>query len=85
MIMDKDVNPKNLENMLKIAGKKLNMNPEELRKQLEQGKFDNAIKNMNPQDAEKFKKVMNNPKLAEQIMSSEQAQSIYKKLMGNGK
>ena len=35
---------------------------------------------MNSSDAEKFK-VMNNPKLAEQLMSSEQAQALYKKLM----
>ncbi|NLP27051.1 MAG: hypothetical protein GX365_06860 [Clostridiales bacterium] len=80
--MKKNINPKNLDSMLKIAGKKLNMDPNTLKTQLEQGKFDGALNNMSASDAEKFKKVMNNPKLAEQIMSSEQAQAIYKKLMG---
>ncbi len=80
--MNKNINSKNLDGMLNIVGKKLNMDPNTLKAQLEQGKFDGALNNMNANDAEKFKKVMNNPKLAEQIMSSEQAQSIYKKLMG---
>ncbi|NLK70823.1 MAG: hypothetical protein GX286_05210 [Clostridiales bacterium] len=79
--MNNNINPKNLDAMLKIAGKKLNMDPKVLKTQLEQGKFDAALKNMNSSDAEKFKKVMNNPKLAEQLMSSEQAQALYKKLM----
>ena len=79
--MNKNINQKNLDSMLKVVGKKLNMDPNTLKTQLEQGKFDGALNSMNASDAEKFKKVMNNPKLAEQIMSSEQAQAIYKKLM----
>lgn len=80
--MNDKINPKNLDAMLKIVGQKLNMDPNSLKKQLEQGKFDNALNNMNPNEAAKLKQVMNNPKLAEQIMSSEQAKSLYKKLTG---
>ena len=45
--MDAKFNNSNVEALLKIAAGKLNMNPEVLRKQLEEGKFDEALKNMN--------------------------------------
>ena len=40
---------------------------------------------MNPNDAVKFRQIMNNPKLAEQLMSAPQAQARYKKIMGKAK
>ena len=56
--------------------------PEELRAQLEAGKFDSAIQRMNPGEAAKFQQAMQNPKLIEKLMSSAQAQALYKKLTG---
>ncbi len=78
----KNVDPKNMEALLKIVGGKLNMPPEQLKKELEAGKFDSAIKNMNSSDAEKFNRIVNNPKLMETFMSAPQAQALYKKLTG---
>jgi hypothetical protein len=80
--MNNQINPKNLDALLNIVGSKLNIPPETLRKQLEAGEFDKAINGMNPNDAVKFRQIMNNPKLAEQLMSAPQAQALYKKIMG---
>ena len=82
MIRLKNTNGKNIDALLSIVGKKLNMPPEQLKKQLESGQFDAAIKGMNPEEAAKFRQVMNNPQLAEKIMSAPQAQALYQKLSG---
>ena len=47
-----------------------------------QGKFDNAMKNMKPEEARKFNQVLSNPQLLEKMMSAPQAQALYKKLTG---
>lgn len=77
-----NINPKNLDALLKIVGGKLGMSPEDLRNQLENGKFDNALNGMNSNDSQAFQQVLQNPKLLEQFMSAPQAQALYKKLTG---
>lgn len=72
----------NINMLLTVMAKKLGMPPEELKKQLQEGKFDNALKTMSPQDAAKFRQAVANPQLVEQMMSSPQAQALYKKLSG---
>ncbi len=69
----------NAEPLLKAVSSKLGIPPEELRAQLEAGKFDSAIQRMNPGEAAKFQQAMQNPKLIEKLMSSAQAQALYKK------
>ncbi len=82
--MNPNINPKNLDALLKIIGTKLNVPADVLKSQLEKGQFDSALNNMNNDEAVKFKQVMNNPKLAEKIMTTPQAQELYRKLT-NGK
>lgn len=72
----------NISGLLNAVSKKLNISPQQLRAELEQGKFDNALKNMSPQDAEKFSAAIKQPKIIEQMMSTPQAQALYKKLSG---
>lgn len=78
----RSTNPQDLDALLKTVSAKLNMPPEKLRAELEQGKFDNALKNMKPDEAQKFNQVLSNPKLLEKFMSTPQAQALYKKLSG---
>ena len=80
--MDPKFNNASIDNLVKIVAKKLNMKPEVLRKQLEEGKFDAAIKNMNPNDAAKFQQALKNPSMAEKMMSAPQAQAMYNKVIG---
>ncbi|MCI7767765.1 MAG: hypothetical protein MSJ26_07300 [Oscillospiraceae bacterium] len=78
----KGTNPQNVDALLKTVGAKLGIPPEQLRRELMQGKFDNAIKNMKPDEAKKFNQVLSNPQLLEKMMSTPQAQALYKKLTG---
>lgn len=73
---------KNLDGLLNAVSKKLNMPPDKLKSELQEGKFDSALRNMSPQDAAKLNSAMQNPQLIEQMMSSPQAQALYKKLTG---
>ncbi|MBR6598824.1 MAG: hypothetical protein IKK88_00790, partial [Oscillospiraceae bacterium] len=61
-------NNMNVDALLKVVAAKLKMKPEVLRKQLEQGKFDEAMKNMKPEDMAKFQKFVKNPSLAEKMI-----------------
>ena len=77
-----NLNPKALQSLLAIASQKLNTTPEKLQKQLQDGTFDQALAGMPPKDAEKLKQALSNKATCEKILSSPQAQAIYKKLSG---
>lgn len=74
------IDPAKANELLKVVSKKLGVPPDELKKQLEAGKFDAALNGMSKSDAAKFNMVMKNPKLIEKMMSAPQAQALYKKL-----
>ncbi|MCD7727602.1 MAG: hypothetical protein LUH57_04585 [Ruminococcus sp.] len=74
------INDKQLEALLSVASKKLNTSPETLKSQLESGVFDQALSSMNKTDAERLTKALSDPKIAQKILSTPQAQEIYKKL-----
>lgn len=78
--MNENFNNKNLDAMINIVSSKLNVSPDVLKTQLQQGKFDNALKSMNKSDYNKFTQLMNNPQMAQKILSAPQLQALYKKL-----
>ena len=75
-----NMNMEQMDKLLGIVSAKLGVPKESLKKDLEQGKFDNAFKNMKPADVATFNQMVNNPKLLEKFMSTPQAQSLYNKL-----
>lgn len=77
-----NIDPKKLNGLLDAVSKKIGVSSEQLKKDLESGKFDSAISAMNKNDAAKFQQAVNNPKLVEKMMSTPQAQALYKKLSG---
>ena len=79
-----NVNPKQMDQLLKVVSSKLGVSPESLKKDLESGKFDSALKNMKPSEAATFNQMISNPKMLEKFMSTPQAQALYNKLT-NGK
>lgn len=85
MTQKNEIPKEKLEPLLKSVSQKLGMPPEKLRAELEAGKFDSAMSHMNQADAAKFKQAMQNPKLVEKLMSSQQAQALYQKLSGGKK
>ncbi|MBR1528377.1 MAG: hypothetical protein IJ642_03615 [Oscillospiraceae bacterium] len=75
-------NIQNLNGLLQVVSQKLGVSPEQLRKELESGKFDSAIKNMSPAEAGKFQQAVKNPQMLDKIMSTPQAKALYQKLTG---
>lgn len=78
--MNEKLNNKNLDAMINVVSGKLNVPPDVLKKQLQEGKFDKALNNMNKADYQKFNQLMNNPQLAQKLLSAPQLQELYKKL-----
>ena len=78
---NQNIDPKALNALLGIASKKLGTSPETLQRQLQQGKFDQALGTMPSNEAAKLKKALSDPKKAEKILSTPQAKAIYEKLM----
>lgn len=81
--MDKNnLDPKQLNGLLNAVSKKIGVPPEQLRKELESGKFDSALSGMSKSEADKFRMAVNNPKIIEKMMSTPQAKALYEKLSG---
>ena len=78
----KNLNPKQVDQLLRAASKKLGVPPEQLKSELESGKYDKVLKNMSQKDSAMLQKVMQNPKMVEKLISSPQAKALYQKLSG---
>ncbi len=75
-----NLSPNALNNLLGIVSSKLGTSPQQLKSQLEQGKFDNALSGMSQNDTNQLMNALSNPQMANKILSSPQAQAIIKKL-----
>ena len=74
------MDPKAMNALLTLASKKLDTSPDTLRAQLENGSFDKALGNLPQGQQAKLKQALSDPKTAEKLLSTPQAQQIYKKL-----
>ncbi|MDR0991337.1 MAG: hypothetical protein LBL87_00360 [Ruminococcus sp.] len=70
----------NMDQLLGILSQKTGLAKEDLKSDFESGKFDNAIKGMNPAQRQMFNAVMSNPNLIKNMMSSKQAQDLLNKI-----
>ena len=75
-----NMNMEQMDKLLGVVSSKLGVSKDSLRKDLEQGKFDNALKNMKPADVATFNQMVNNPKMLEKFLTTPQAQALYNKL-----
>lgn len=71
-----------INSLLVVVSQKIGVPKEQLRKELEEGKFDSALAAMNKNDAARFQRVVKDPGMIEKMMSTPQAQALYKKLSG---
>lgn len=72
-------NEKNADALFDIASQKLGISKEQLKQEFAQGKFDNALKNLNSDDSAKLNAALKNPEIARKMISSPQMQALYKK------
>lgn len=80
--MNNNIDKNQLQGLLNTVSKKIGVSPEQLRKELEAGKFDSALSAMNQQEAAKLQQAVKNPQLIEKLMSTPQAKALYNKLTG---
>ncbi len=84
--MDRNsIDQNKLNGLLSVVSRKIGVPPEQLRNELKAGKFASALSAMNSNDAAKFRRAVNDPKLVEKLMSTPQAKALYKKLSGDNK
>ena len=78
--MNNSIDSKKMAALLAIASKKLGTDPNTLKTQLENGSFDKALGNLPQGQQAKLKQALSDPKTAEKLLSTPQAQEIYKKI-----
>ena len=76
-------NNMNVDNLLKSVSNKLGKNPEDLKNASQSGKMENLLNNLNPNDAQKIQKILSDKNAANKILSTPQAQSLIKQLLGD--
>lgn len=72
-------NPKAMNDLINQASKNLGTNPQTLKKQIENGKLEEIMKKLPPQQAKNFQNILNNPEMAKKLMQMPQAKMIMKK------
>lgn len=80
--MSNNIDKNQLQGLLNAVSKKVGIPPEQLKKELEEGKFDSALSAMSPNESAKFQQAVKNPKLIEKLMSTPQAKALYNKISG---
>lgn len=75
-------NNRDFENLLQSVANQLGKGPEELKQASQKGDIENLLGNLNPSDAQKIKKILSDKNMANKILSTPQAQSLIKKLLG---
>lgn len=81
--MSNNENSQNIENLLNTVSSRLGKTPDELQKATQSGDISNILNNLNAKDAEKIQNVLSDKEAANKILSSPQAQSLIKKMMGD--
>lgn len=72
-------NQKSYNELINKASEKIGTSPQNLQKEIENGKLDSILKSLPPQQAKMFQSILNNPALAKKLMDSPQAKSIMQK------
>lgn len=72
-----------LNNLLGILSEQLGSNPQKLKKDVQSGNINEIVKNLNPKDAEKIKKVLSDKNAASGILSMPKAKKLLKDLLGD--
>lgn len=74
-------NNDNLNDLINEAGKRTGVDPKNLKQTIDSGKLDQLVSKMNPKDAEKFRNIINNPQMAQQMLNTPQAKLLIKQFM----
>lgn len=71
-----------LNRLLGVAGKKMGIDPENLKTQMESGKLDGILQGLSGDQRDKISGLMNDPAAMQQLISDPKVQQLLKGLMG---
>ncbi|MGI5959562.1 MAG: hypothetical protein ACOX60_09125 [Massiliimalia sp.] len=74
-----NLNPKAMNELIAQASKHIGTSPDQLRKQVENGKLEDIMKKLSPQQAQNFQNILNHPELAKRLMETPQAKAMMQK------
>lgn len=77
------VNTQGLNELIGQASQKIGTNPQDLKKQIDNGKLDDVMKKLPPQQAQQFQNILNNPEMAKKLMETPQAKMLMKKFFND--
>lgn len=72
-------NQKSFNELVNKASQKIGTSPQNLQKEIENGKLDNIMKSLPPQQAKMFQNILKNPEMAKKLMDTPQAKSVMQK------
>lgn len=84
MASNNEISDDKLNLLINIVSKKMGMSPNTLRSKLEDGSFDNVVKNLSAENAKKLENVVNNPSMIDKIITSPEARNNLSSII-NGK
>lgn len=70
---------KSMNELIQKASQQLGTSSGELKRQIDNGKLDEIMKKLPPQQAQNFQNILNNPELAKKLMDTPQAKLLMKK------
>ncbi len=75
--------PKKMNDLIQKASQQLGTSSGELKRQIDNGKLDEIMKKLPPQQAQNFQNILNNPELAKKLMDTPQAKILMKKFFNS--
>lgn len=79
---DKMANEKELQSLLNTMAQRLGTTPDQMKAEAQSGDLSRLFGAMNPEDAAKIQKVLNDREAANKLLNSPQAQQLIRQLMG---
>lgn len=71
------------QDLFKMAAERMGTNSERLQQAAQNGEIDKMISGLDEKQAQQLQKILNDPKAAERMLSTPQAQMLFKKFFGN--
>lgn len=75
------ITPEKVDEMLNLASQKLGTDKEKLRKFIDNGMVEKLVNGLKPNEAKRLQQILSDRAMAEQLLSTPQAQQLLKKLL----
>ena len=76
-------NNEQIQKLLKTVSERLGSNPEQLKQSAQNGKIEDAIKNLNKKDSDKIQKILSDKEATAKLLSTPKAQQLLKRFLGD--